>query len=82
MNAMSLHELPDDPNSPERKAIVQRVILLSRVATARAWHEEEVSDPNTTEQEERFTLLRVFAANLRLLEFDRRQDLGSPELEE
>lgn len=50
--------------------VVERVILLSRVATSKEWHKENLSDPAATPQDKRQSRDRKREAARRLAEFD------------
>ena len=81
MSEMPIHQLPEEPDSPERQAVVERVILLSRVATSTAWHEDNLNDPEATPQDKRASRDRKRLAAQKLAEFDVLHGVAPPEEE-
>jgi len=81
MSEMPIHQLPEEPDSPERQAVVERVILLSRVATSTAWHEDNLGDPEATAQDKLASWGRKRQAAQKLAEFDLLHGTEPPEEE-
>lgn len=81
MSQKPIHELPIDPNSPERLAAAERVVLLSRVAVAKAWHEDNLhNDPEATAHDKRVSRDKKRQAVQELSAFDEQHpELVPPE---